>query len=63
MRYHLLNKVSPDGEILYKEVANFRNELIHGHVDYDIEKLGDYIKKLNRLISMTTKIPNKRVEL
>ncbi len=62
LRYHLLNKVSSDGEELYKEVAHFRNEVVHGRREFAVRELEDYIERLSKLISMTKKIPNKRVE-
>jgi len=62
LRYRLLNEVSPDGEGLYKAVANFRNDLVHGRIEYDVEELDGYAEKLNKLISMTKKIPNKRAD-
>ena len=62
LRYDLLNKVSSDGEELYKDVARFRNEVVHGLREFAVRELEDYIKRLSRLISMTKEIPDRRVE-
>lgn len=62
LRYRLLNKVSPDGEELYKAVANFRNDLVHVRREFAVRELDDYMEQLSKLISLTKKIPNKRVE-
>ncbi len=58
-RYHLLNKVSPEGEALYKSVANFRNEFVHGLREHDVKELEENMNRLRKLIMMLKDLPNR----
>ena len=61
-RYKLLNKVSPDGEALYKSLAQFRNEVVHGLQSHDVKELQENIDRLEKLIKLLSNLPNQRIQ-
>jgi len=62
-RYKLLNKGSPEGESLYRLVAQFRNEVVHGLREHDVDEIEENVHRLKKLFMILKDLPHKAPEV
>lgn len=54
-----LKQVTPEAEMLYSTVAQFRNELVHGLHEPSVDELQENINRLSKLLRIMKDMPNK----
>jgi hypothetical protein len=54
-----LKQVTPEAEVLYSDVAQFRNELVHGLRESSVEELQEHMDMLRKLLKIMEGLPNK----
>lgn len=57
-----LKLLKPEAESLYSSVAQFRNELVHGHREPSVKELANSTQQVNSLLTMLQDFPNKAID-
>ena len=54
-----LKQVTPEAEVFYSTVAQFRNELVHGLREPSVDELHENMERLSKLLRIMKDMPNK----
>ncbi len=54
-----LKQLTPEAEVLYSAVAQFRNELVHGLREPSVVELQEHMDRLRKLLKIIRSMPNK----
>ena len=57
-----LKLLTPEAEPTYTLVAQFRNEVVHGHREPSVKELEENVQRLKQLRSTLEGLPNNRIE-
>ena len=57
-----LKLLKPEAEALYSSVAQFRNELVHGHPEPSVAELTENTQRVKNLLTMLKDLPNKAID-